>query len=75
MTLSLPIPGKKDKFSFFYIPYHIKQEYSNFKGEVFLRDSDTIREFRNQIENKYNVNHSSFIITTVQDNNVKKMLD
>jgi len=23
MTLSLPIPGKKEKFSFFYIPYEI----------------------------------------------------
>lgn len=46
MTLSLPIPGKKDKFSFFFVPYHIKQNYTNFKGEVFLRETDSITEFR-----------------------------
>lgn len=59
MTLSLPIPGKKDKFAFFYIPYHIKKDdNTNFKGEVFLRDSESIKEFRVAIEKRYNVNQS-----------------
>jgi len=46
MTLSLPIPGKKEKLDFFYIPYVISPNYKNFKGTVFLRDSDSVRDFR-----------------------------
>ena len=65
MTISLPIPGKKEKFAFFFIPANIQKEYSNFKGEVFLRETESISEFRNEIEKKFHVNHSSFIITTV----------
>lgn len=49
MTLSLPIPGKKDKVGFYFIPYKISKDYKNFKGEVYLRESDSILEFRNQI--------------------------
>jgi hypothetical protein len=49
MTLSLPIPGKKEKFSFYYIPYHIKRNYTNFKGEVFLRDSENVRALREEL--------------------------
>jgi ubiquitin carboxyl-terminal hydrolase 4/11/15 len=75
MTLSLPIPGKKEKFSFFYIPYNINKDYRNFKGEVFLRESDSILEFRNQIAQKYGVNASNFLVTSVQENMVKKMVD
>lgn len=55
MTLSLPIPGKKEKFSFFYIPYHMHTEYTNFKGEIFLRETDQILELRSQIEKKFNI--------------------
>jgi hypothetical protein len=58
MTLSLPIPGKKEKFSFFYIPYNITKDYSNYKGEVHMRETDSILEFRRQIANKFNVNPS-----------------
>lgn len=46
MTLSLPIPGKKEKFTFFYIPYNIKREYDNYKGEVYLRETESIGDFR-----------------------------
>lgn len=46
MTLSLPIPGKKEKVGFFFVPYNITPEYKNFKGEVFMRESDTICDFR-----------------------------
>lgn len=46
LTLSLPIPGKKEKISFFYIPYHIDESYKNFKGEIRIKDSDSIRDFR-----------------------------
>ena len=56
MTLTLPIPGKKDKFSFFYIYYDLStKDYTNHKGEVYLKESDTISEFRNQINLKYDI--------------------
>lgn len=74
MTLALPIPGKKEKFSFFYIPYNIKPGYTNYKGEVFLRDNDTVKEFRNEVASKFEVNGSGFVITTVQDNMIRKMV-
>ena len=75
MTLSLPIPGKKEKFSFFFIPYNIAPEYCNFKGEVFMRESETILDFRNLIAKKFNRDVSSFLVTTVLDNVVKKIVD
>jgi len=68
MTLSLPIPGKKEKFSFFYIPYNIKGEYTNYKGEVHLRDSESIKEFRGEVARKFHVDPSGFLVTHVQDN-------
>ncbi len=46
MTLSLPIPGKKEKYSFYYVPYKLDNEYTNFKGEVFLRETESVIEFR-----------------------------
>jgi hypothetical protein len=53
MTLSLPIPGKKEKFEFFYIPYKMDAEdYNNFKCEVELRESETIQAFRNEVKRK-----------------------
>lgn len=50
MTLSLPIPGKKEKFSFFYIPYKLGKDYVNNKGEVFLRETESVRDFRELVE-------------------------
>jgi hypothetical protein len=49
MTLSLPIPGKKDKFAFFYIPYNLTKDYVNNKGEVYLKDTDSVRSFRDAV--------------------------
>lgn len=76
MTLSLPIPGKKEKYTFFFVPYHIgRSNYTNLKGEAMLTETDSIREFRMQIAKKYNLNPGGFVISCVQDNNIKKMLD
>ena len=49
MTLSLPIPGKKEKIAFFFIPYHLNPNYTNNKGEVFLRETESILDFRKAI--------------------------
>ena len=75
MTLSLPIPGKKEKISFFFIPYDITSTYKNYKGEIFLRESDSVRDFRTLVEQKYQVEMSSFIICIVTDNNVRRIID
>jgi len=53
MTMSLPIPGKKEKFSFFYVPYTIDKEYSNFKGEVHMRETESVRDFRELVARKF----------------------
>lgn len=75
MTLSLPIPGKKDKIAFFYIPYHVGNNYYNNKGEVHLRESDSIKEFREQVRLSFGLDEGSYIITSVQENLMKKMID
>lgn len=49
MTLSLPIAGKREKINFFYIPYKITEEYKNFRGFISIKESDTIRDFRNMV--------------------------
>lgn len=76
MTLSLPIPGKKERLSFFYIPYEMHQEsYTNLKGEVFLRETDTVAEFREQVAQRFEINSSDFIVSLVMDNQVKRLVD
>jgi hypothetical protein len=75
MTLSLPIPGKKEKYPFYFVPYKLDAEYTNFKGEVYLRESDSVLEFRSQIEKRYGVPTSNYLISFVQDNTVKKLID
>ena len=75
MTLSLPIPGKKERYSFYFVPYKLDAEYTNFKGEVYLRESDSVLEFRSQIEKRYGVPTSNYLISFVQDNTVKKLID
>ena len=74
MTLSLPIPGKKEKFSFYFIGSDINSpNYVNYKGELYLRETDSIGHFRKILANKFDIDESSFIITSVLDNNVKRM--
>lgn len=75
MTLSLPIPGKKERLGFFYVPYHITPTYKNYKGEVHLRETDTIRDFRTLIASRYEVDMSSFLFTIIADNNVRRIVD
>ncbi len=42
MTLSLPIPGKKEKYVFYLVPYNLTKDYKNIKGEVFLKETESI---------------------------------
>lgn len=75
MTLSLPIPGKKERIGFFYIPYNITPNYVNNKGEVFLRETDTVRDLRTLIAKKYELDMSKFLVSLIADNNVRKLVD
>lgn len=66
MTLTVPIPGKKDKFSFFYIPYDMNVEnYTNHSGEVYMRDSETMAMFRNEVAAKMGIDTSDYVIASV----------
>jgi hypothetical protein len=57
MTLTVPIPGKKDKIKAFYIPYDMMNPtYSNFVGDISLRESDTMATYRSMIAEKMELN-------------------
>jgi ubiquitin carboxyl-terminal hydrolase 4/11/15 len=45
-SLLLPIPTAKKPLKVFFIPYEIKEGYTNYQGEVHIRGSDTIRQLR-----------------------------
>ena len=46
MTMSLPIPGKKEDVKFYYVPYNLTDGYINNQAEIRIRTSDSWREFR-----------------------------
>lgn len=68
MTMLLPIPNKKQPTKIYYIPYNIKEKYVNRSGEVRVRSTETVAEFRSEFEAMYGVENGSYIITTVTDN-------
>jgi len=46
MTMMLPIPAKKMKVEFFYVPYHLKDGFVNKKANVLARETDTVAMLR-----------------------------
>jgi len=40
-----------------------------------MRDSDNVRAFREELHKKYDVAPGSYIVTTVVDSLIKKMVD
>ena len=43
MTISLPLPGRKVNAGFYLIKYNLDvEDYTNFKGEVKLKETDTV---------------------------------
>ena len=71
MTMSLPIPSKKQKISFYYVPYDIKKDYINKSGELMLRATDSFQEFRSKFQKVYKRDAANFTITRVVDNTFK----
>lgn len=47
----------------------------NRSGSVHLRETDTVSEFRAEIQKKYELDASSFLVTKVLDNIVKRIFD
>jgi hypothetical protein len=73
LTISLPIPGKKEQIKFYFIEYDINSQSNNYQGSVFVRDSEHISTFRQEVENKFGVDNSEYIITSTHCNDVKRM--
>ena len=74
LTLTVPIPGSKKKFPFFYIPYSMDvEDYTNFIGEVYMRESENFQAFRIEVAQKLKISPSDYIVTYAVDSQIKKM--
>ena len=73
MTLSLPIPNKKEIKDFFFLPYDIKQGYINKSVKIRVGGSDNLRTLRTIMEEVYGINPGSYVIAAVFNNNFTKL--
>ena len=73
MTLSLPIPKKKEQKEFFFLPYDIKQGYINKSFKILVGGSDNLRTLRGVMENDYGIGSGSYVIAAVFNNNFVKL--
>lgn len=62
MSISLPIPLKKLQLKFFFVPYHIGDDYINNWGTVTIGPNETFMDFRNIVFEKYGKDISSYTI-------------
>ena len=68
MTMLLPIPGKKNTLSLFFLPYDIKQGYVNYSARILVRNTDTLDTLRDILQEQHKVAKASFSITKVDKN-------
>jgi len=72
LMVSLPIPNMKwEKIDCFFIQYDLKDEngnYQNKKLTIEILDSDRLYDFRQQVEKKYGIPASSFLISWITYN-------
>lgn len=73
MTLSLPIPKKKESKEFFFLPYSLKQGYMNFSYKIRVGGSDNLRTLRNIMNKTYGLNTGSFVVAAVFNNAFMKL--
>ena len=74
MTISLPLPGKKVKFSFYFIRYNMGEEdYCNYLSDVSLKESDNIQAFRLMVGEKLGYDPASFLVSNVENNQMRRM--
>lgn len=73
MTLSLPIPKKKQNKEFFFLPYNITEKYINKSFKIMVGESDNLRTLRGILQDNYGINSGSFVIASVFNNEFKKL--
>ena len=73
MTLSLPIPKRKELKDFFFMPYKIQEGYMNYSYKISVGGSDNLRTLRNILTDTYGLNPGSFVIAAVFNNNFMKL--
>ena len=72
MTIMLPIPAKKDKISFFYLPYNIKDGYINNRVEIMMRGTDLVSQLRDTFLARHGIEQSTYTICCVNSNDVQR---
>jgi len=73
MTLSLPIPKKKEEKDFFLIPYNIKEDYVNYSYKIKVGGSDNMRTMRRIMQDTYGLNPGSFVAAAVYESGFTKL--
>lgn len=73
MTISLPIPKKKEVKDFFFLPYEIKDGYINNSFKIRVGGSDNLRTLRQIMEETYGIAPGSYVIAAVFNNSFMKL--
>ena len=73
MTLSLPIPKKKQSKEFFFLPYNIKEGYINKSFKLMVGESDNLKTLRGIMFDNYGINPGCFVVASVFNNAFKKL--
>lgn len=73
MTISLPIPKKKEVKDFFFLPYEIKDGYINNSFKIRVGGSDNLRTLRQIMQETYGIEPGSYVIAAVFNNNFMKL--
>lgn len=70
LMISLPIPiTKVEKIQCFFIHYDMnKEDYTNYKLTIKIKDSERLSDFRKKVAEQYGYDESSYLITQVRDN-------
>ena len=74
MTILLPIPTPKKPYEAYYIPYNIQDNYINNSFKIEMRQSDSIRSYREITEDTLKLPKGSFAFTHVYNNQITTML-
>ena len=73
VTISLPIPEKKEVKEFFFLPFHIKNGYVNNSFRIKVGESDNLRTLRTIMSDTYGINPGSYVIAAVYNNEFIKL--
>ena len=73
MTLSLPIPQRKEPKNFYLMPYKITDGYANIKYEIPVGGNDNLKTLRQTLQDDYGLKQGSYVIATVSHNEIKKL--